>query len=78
MIQASMLQSWISPLRNDFLFNKALHSWHLFLLILFWSIGISILTRWCGPCQMIGPVFDEYSKSYLRVNFVKVDVDELE
>jgi thioredoxin 1 len=31
---------------------------------------------WCGPCQIIGPIFDELSDEISGVVFVKVDVDE--
>ena len=29
----------------------------------------------CGPCQMIAPHFENFSKKYTNVKFVKVDVD---
>ena len=32
---------------------------------------------WCGPCQMIGPVFHDLSDRMDNVVFVKVDVDEI-
>lgn len=32
----------------------------------------------CGPCKMIGPYFEELSKVYTNLTFIKVDVDELE
>ncbi len=31
---------------------------------------------WCGPCKMMGPIFDEVSESYENVKFVSCDVDE--
>jgi thioredoxin 1 len=31
---------------------------------------------WCGPCKIIGPIFDELSNEISDVVFVKVDVDE--
>lgn len=32
---------------------------------------------WCGPCQQLGPVFEELSKDYEgKLKFVKVNVDE--
>jgi thioredoxin 1 len=31
---------------------------------------------WCGPCQMMGPVFEETSKGHKDVAFAKVNVDE--
>jgi thioredoxin 1 len=32
---------------------------------------------WCGPCQMMGPVFEELSKDFEgKVKFAKVNTDE--
>ena len=32
---------------------------------------------WCGPCKMIGPIFEELSNDYSgKVKFAKVNVDE--
>lgn len=35
---------------------------------------------WCGPCRMIGPIFEELSENpeYGAIAFVKVDVDALD
>ncbi|CAG8435345.1 2036_t:CDS:2 [Funneliformis caledonium] len=33
---------------------------------------------WCGPCRMITPKFDELSKTYPEVIFLKVNTDEHE
>ncbi|KAF8983175.1 Cytoplasmic thioredoxin isoenzyme 2 [Entomortierella lignicola] len=32
---------------------------------------------WCGPCKMISPAFETFSKDFTDIEFVKVDVDEL-
>ncbi len=37
---------------------------------------IDFTATWCGPCQMVGPKFDELSKKHTNYNFFKVDVDE--
>lgn len=39
---------------------------------------VDFTATWCGPCKMIGPFFDDLSKKYTGLKFVKVDVDELE
>ncbi|MBN1385349.1 thioredoxin [Candidatus Woesearchaeota archaeon] len=32
---------------------------------------------WCGPCQMMGPVFAELSKEFTnKIKFVKINADE--
>lgn len=42
--------------------------------------GVSIIdfsATWCGPCQMLGPVFEEVSNEFAgTASFYKVDVDE--
>ena len=38
---------------------------------------VDFTATWCGPCKMIGPIFDSFSKKFLNVLFAKVDVDEL-
>jgi thioredoxin 1 len=41
-------------------------------------VAVDFTAAWCGPCKMIGPVFNELSKlqSFSNVVFVKIDVDE--
>ncbi|MCM1256911.1 MAG: thioredoxin [Roseburia sp.] len=42
--------------------------------------GVSIIdfsAAWCGPCQMLAPVFEEVSNEFAdTASFYKVDVDE--
>ncbi|KAG8462002.1 hypothetical protein KFE25_014021 [Diacronema lutheri] len=38
---------------------------------------VDFTATWCGPCKMIGPVFDKLAAEYGdRAVFLKVDVDE--
>ena len=43
------------------------------------KVIVDFTATWCGPCQRIGPVFEELSKNtdYSSIIFLKVDVDEL-
>ena len=36
---------------------------------------VDFYATWCGPCKMLGPVFEEVSKES-DINFVKIDVDK--
>ena len=38
-------------------------------------IVVDFTASWCGPCQMIKPIFEQMSQDYPNVVFIKVDVD---
>ncbi|CAI5980000.1 unnamed protein product [Closterium sp. NIES-64] len=37
---------------------------------------VDFTATWCGPCRIIGPVFEQLSSQYTNAIFAKVDVDE--
>jgi len=40
------------------------------------AVIIDFSATWCGPCKMIGPVFEQLAAQHTAVIFAKVDVDE--
>jgi thioredoxin 1 len=38
---------------------------------------VDFWAEWCGPCKMLGPIFDELASDYEgRIRFGKVNIDE--
>ncbi len=40
------------------------------------KVIVDFFATWCGPCKMIAPVLDEFSKAHEDRKIVKIDVDE--
>ena len=41
------------------------------------KVVVDFYATWCGPCKMLGPVFEEVANSS-DIKFVKVDIDDHE
>ncbi len=37
---------------------------------------VDFFATWCGPCQMLLPIFTEVSEENADINMVKVDIDQ--
>lgn len=42
------------------------------------KVVVDFFATWCGPCKMLGPVFEELSNEINDIKFIKVDIDEHE
>jgi thioredoxin 2 len=64
----SLLETNLIELRNSS-FDEVLVNSDIPIIVDFWA-------PWCGPCKMMGPVFQEISKKYpLKMLFTKVDTE---
>lgn len=55
---------------NDSTFEDEVLKANSVVIVDFWA-------TWCGPCKMLGPVFEELSKDYEgKIKFVKANTDE--
>lgn len=52
---------------NHPLFQQILHQNRL--------VVADFTASWCGPCQIIAPIFKEWAERFTHVRFIKVDVD---
>ncbi|KAI8597690.1 thioredoxin-like protein [Dissophora ornata] len=41
------------------------------------KVIVDFHASWCGPCKVIAPKYEEFSKENPEVEFIKVDVDDL-
>ena len=39
------------------------------------KILVDFFATWCGPCQMLSPILENFSKETSDIDIVKVDID---
>ncbi len=42
------------------------------------DVLVDFFATWCGPCQMLSPVLEDFSEHFERVKVIKVDIDQFE
>ena len=40
------------------------------------KVVIDFFATWCGPCRQIAPYYEDLSKTYPDIEFIKADVDQ--
>lgn len=42
------------------------------------TIIIDFYAKWCGPCRMLEPIFENVSKKHKDMTFIRIDIDKHE
>jgi len=37
---------------------------------------VDFWAEWCGPCKMLGPIFEKISKEFPKIKFAKLNVQD--